>query len=63
MGHKKKLEELNKESLQKLEEYVKSKKDSLKEDDHKKLHHAKEEWQVAWNKLMEALLILERIEI
>jgi hypothetical protein len=63
MEHKKKLEELNNESLQKLEEYIKSKKVALNEDDHQKLHTAKEEWQLSWNKLMEALLILERIEI
>jgi hypothetical protein len=63
MEQKKKLEELNKESLQKLEDYVASKKANLKEEDHEKLHHAKEEWQKAWNKLMEALMVLERLEI
>ena len=63
MEHKKKPEELNKKSLQKLEEYLKIKEVVLKEDDHKKLHSAKEEWQLAWNKLMEALLVLERLEI
>ena len=63
MEHKKKLEELNKQSLHKLEEYLKAKEIVLKEDEHKKLHSAREEWQVAWNKLMEALLVLERIEI
>ena len=63
MEHKKNLEELNKKSLQKLEEYLKIKEVVLKEDDHKKLHSAKEEWQLAWNKLMEALLVLERLEI
>jgi len=62
MEHKKKLEELNKESLQKFEEYVKA-KSALKDEDHEKLHQAKDEWQVAWNKFMEALLVLERIEI
>ena len=62
MEHKKKLEELNAESLQKVEDYLKT-KGTLKQEHHKKLHQAKEEWQVAWNKLMEALLILERIEI
>lgn len=62
MEHKKKLEELNKESLQKLEDYVKT-KDGLKEEDHEKLHRAKDEWQAAWAKLMEALMVLERIEI
>jgi ribosomal protein L11 methylase PrmA len=62
MEHKKKLEELNKESLQKLDDYLKTKA-NLKEEHHEKVHTAKEEWQVAWNKMMEALLILERIEI
>lgn len=62
MEHKKKLEELNTESLQKLEDYLKT-KGSLKEEHHEKLNQAKDEWQVAWNKLMEAMLILERIEI
>jgi len=62
MEHKKELEELNTESLQKLEDYLKT-KGTIKEEHHEKLHQAKDEWQVAWNKLMEALLILERIEI
>ena len=62
MEHKKKLEELNSESLQKFDEYVKA-KGELKSEDHEKLHKAKDEWQVAWNKLMEALMVLERLEI
>lgn len=62
MEHKKKLEELNQESLQKFEDYLKS-KGELKEEDHLKLHNAKEEWQVAWSKLMDALMVLERLEI
>ena len=62
MEHRLKMEELNKESLLKLEEYVKMKK-HLKEEDHQKVHKAKEEWQTAWSKLREALMILERIEI
>ena len=62
MEHKKTLEELNSKSLEKLEDYLKT-KGTLKEEHHEKLHAAKEEWQVAWNKLMEAMLILERIEI
>lgn len=63
MEQKQKLEELNKESLQKLEELVALKKDELKQEDHDKLHSAKEEWQKAWSKLMDALMVLERLEI
>ena len=62
MEHKKKLEELNTESVQKLDDYIKT-KGNLKDEHHEKLNQAKDEWQIAWNKLMEALLILERIEI
>ena len=62
MEHKKRLEELNNESLRKFEEWVKA-KGGLKQEDHENLHKAKDEWQVAWNKLMETLMVLERLEI
>jgi hypothetical protein len=62
MEHKKRLEELNKESLEKLEEYLKT-KETLLQVDREKVHKSKEEWQVAWGKLMEALMVLERLEI
>jgi len=62
MDHKQKLEELNKESLNQFEEYLKT-KNSLKKEHHEKLHTAKEEWQVAWAKFMEALMVMERLEI
>ena len=62
MEHKKRLEDLNQESLQRLEEYLKT-KEIIVEDDHEKIRKAKEEWQVSWNKLMEALMVLERLEI
>ncbi len=62
MDHKTSLEELNKASLLKLEEYMKT-KTSVKEEDHQKVHKAKEDWQYAWNQLMESLLVLERLEI
>ena len=63
MEHKKNLEDLHIKSLEKLEEYMKAKKKKLKTEDHEKLHSAKEEWQTAWAKLMDALIVLERIEI
>ncbi|MFN8243171.1 MAG: hypothetical protein U0X40_03870 [Ferruginibacter sp.] len=62
METKDKLTELNKAALQHLEEFVKEKKE-LDKDHHEKLHTAKEEWQLAWNKMMEVLLMLERLEI
>jgi hypothetical protein len=62
MDHKDKLEELHKESVSKLDEYVKT-KESAKKEDHEKLEQAKKEWQSAWNKMMEALMVLERLEL
>jgi hypothetical protein len=62
MDTKNKFNTLNKEALEKVENYMKE-KGSEEMDHHEKIHNAKEEWQIAWNKLMEAMLILEKIEI
>ena len=62
MDTKNKLEELHKESLQKLDDYIKLKSETGKAHQ-EKLHEAKNEWQVAYNKLMELLLVLEKLEI
>ncbi len=62
MDHKEELERLNKESLNQIEEYLKA-KGELKEDEHLKVVKAKEEWQTAWNKLKETLMVLERLEL
>lgn len=63
MDYKHKLEELNKDALQKLEDYIKEKGESSTGENSDMLHSAKDEWQVAWNKLMETLLVLEKLEI
>lgn len=62
MNHKDELSELHKASTEKLEAYLKT-RGNLKQEDHEKVHTAREEWTSAWNKLMEALLVLERLEI
>jgi hypothetical protein len=62
MEHKKRLEELNQESLQRIDEYVKT-REKIKEEDHARFHKAKDEWQAAWNKMIEAMMVLERLEI
>ncbi|MEO6231437.1 MAG: hypothetical protein ABJB11_07580 [Ferruginibacter sp.] len=62
MDHKIKLTELNKEALENLEKYMQE-KGKPGDEHHEKLSSAKDEWQVAWNKLMETLLVLERLEI
>ena len=62
MDHKQKLEELNHESLKQFEDYLKS-KGQLKKDENLKVVKAPEEWQSAWSKFMEAMMVLERLEI
>ncbi len=62
MENKKHLEEINQESLQKLEEYIK-KSSASTEEHHQKMDAAKAKWQAAWNEFLETLLVLERIEI
>jgi hypothetical protein len=62
MDHKQKLEDLNKESLRQFEEYLKS-KGQLKDDEHIQVVKAHDEWQAAWNKFMETLLVLEKLEL
>jgi len=63
MDHKQKLENLNKESLKLFEEYLRSKEHKEQNDEHKELVKASEEWQSAYNKFIEALMVLERLEI
>lgn len=62
MDHRQQLEDLNAQALEKFNEYVKL-RDKWREEDHKKVHEAREEWQAAWNKLKEVLMMLERLEI
>ena len=62
MDYRQQLEKLNTASLMHLEEYLKS-KGQLKEDEHLKVVKAKEDWQLAWNKFMETLMVLERLEL
>lgn len=60
--HKKKLEALHQEALDKFEEYMKAKSEVGKEH-HDKVHEAKHKWQKSWSELMDVLMVLERIEI
>ena len=62
MDYRQQLEKLNTASLMHLEEYLKS-KGELKEDEHLKVVKAKEDWQLAWNKFMETLMVIERLEL
>ena len=62
MEPKKRLEELNKEALEKLDEYMKAKGEASAEH-HEKISAAKDKWQLAWNEFLETLLVLEKLEI
>jgi hypothetical protein len=60
--HKKSLDELNKQSLKKFEEFLKNRSD-LKEGQHEKITQAKKEWQEAWQKLVDVATVLDSFEI
>ncbi|MEP7165827.1 MAG: hypothetical protein ABI741_14090 [Ferruginibacter sp.] len=62
MEHRKRLEELNKETIEKLEEYMRS-KPVTEAEAQEKIKTAKDKWQAAWNEFLESLLVLERLEI
>ena len=62
MEQKQRLEELNKETLQKLDEYMKTKGEAGA-GHHEKIIAAKDKWQKAWNEFLETLLVLEKLEI
>ncbi|MEO6671123.1 MAG: hypothetical protein ABIN36_16695 [Ferruginibacter sp.] len=61
MDTKTQFDDLNKETLTRLEAYLEAKKD--KNIDHHKIHTAKDKWQIAWNEFLETLLALEKLEI
>lgn len=62
MEHTKRLEELNKEILEKLDEYIKAKGEVA--DEHiVKIGTAKDKWQIAWNEFLETMVVLQRVEI
>ena len=61
MEHKQLLENLNKQSLEKIEEYLKTK--NLKKEHREKLHEAKNKWQSSWTDFMDILVYLETLEI
>jgi galactokinase/mevalonate kinase-like predicted kinase len=60
--HKKSLDELNKQSLEKFEEYLKDRSD-IKKDQHDKINQAKKEWQEAYQKLVDVAMVLDSFEI
>jgi len=62
MEEKKILEDLNQKSLEKIEEYLKS-KSALKQEHHDKINEAKTKWQNSWNDFMDVLMYLERLEL
>lgn len=56
------LAQVNKEALEKLDEYLRT-KGATAEEHKEKIETAKEKWQTAWNEFLETLLVLERLEI
>jgi hypothetical protein len=57
MVHKKELEYLNKQSLEKIDAYLKT-KNNLKDEHHEKINDAKNKWQSSWSDFMDVILFL-----
>jgi len=62
MEHKKELEDLHKKSLDKIDEYLKNKK-NLTTEHHEKFNEVKSKWQNSWTDFMDFLMYLETVEI
>ena len=62
MEHTKHLEDLNQETLKKLEAFMKTKGEPTAEH-HEKILSKQKKWQLAWNEFLETLLVLEKLEI
>lgn len=61
MEHKKELEELNKKSLEKFEEYLRKK--NIGKEHQEKIEEAKNKWQSSHTDFMNFLMYLETLEI
>ena len=62
MEHKKELEELNKQKLDKIDAYLKTRK-NITPEQKEKHDEAKNKWQEAWAKYMDVIMYLETLEI
>jgi len=62
MDDKERLEELHNEASKRFDEYIQAKGELGKEHE-ERLNKAKADWQSAWIKLKEVLLVLENLEI
>ena len=61
MENKNELDELNKQKLEKIEEYIRTKK--IGAEQKQKLDDAHNTWQEAWAKYMDVLMYLETLEL
>ena len=62
MQHKKILDDLNKQKLEKIDEYLKTKK-NIPPEHQTMLDRAKEKWQEAWAKYLDTIMYLETLEL
>ncbi|MGC8750774.1 hypothetical protein [Hydrotalea sp.] len=57
------IHQLHQQSLKAMNAIVEEKKQQLSKEQQDALHHAHNEWQVAWNKLLNALMVIDKLEI
>ncbi|WP_298299991.1 hypothetical protein [Hydrotalea sp.] len=62
-NHSNKLDNLHQQSVETFNAMVKEKEQHLSKEQQDALQHAHQEWQVAWNKLLNALMVIDKLEI
>jgi hypothetical protein len=62
MEHKEILDDLNRQKLEKIDQYLKTKK-NIPPEHQTMLDRAKEKWQEAWAKYLDTIMYLETLEL
>jgi len=62
MEHSKKLAEIHKEAMEKIDAYLLT-QNVAAEKHQQQINNAKDKWQDAWNEFLQTLVVLDKLEI
>lgn len=62
MEHSKKLAEIHKEAMEKIDAYLLT-QNVAAEEHQQQINNAKDKWQDAWNEFLQTLVVLDKLEI